>query len=218
MSAKYAYQPEPGAKTASARVDNINASFKDLANVCGNVRGRRADKALVFLDEAAEKKRPVRYFNYNKRRGHVAELGGKKGGWPVKSVKIVRDVLKNAMANADAKNLGDCKVKHVQANKQMVYGRMSPKGRRIRHDLETAFVEIVLVPLQAPAAGATKMGASSAKPKGKPASAPAAKAEGKPAPTTAVQTTEQNVPAKTEQNVPVKTETPKTATAAPVKN
>lgn len=209
----YAYQPEPGAQTASARVDNINASFKDLANVCGNIRGRRADHALVFLTEAAEKKRPVRYFNYNKRRGHLSELGGKKGGWPVKSVKIVRDVLINAMANAKARNLGDCKVKHVQANKQMVYGRMSPKGRRIRHDLETAFVEIVLVPLQMPTAGATKP--ASKKTEGK-AVAPAKEGktapvkENKQAPTTAVVTTE--------QNIPMKTQAPNAAEAAVAKN
>ncbi|GEM_PF-927076 len=142
----YAYKPakveEP--KTACARVDNVNVSWKDVANVCANVRGRRADAALEFLSEAADGERPVRYFNYNKRRGHVGRLGGKKGGWPVKSARIVRDVLANAIANADSRGLGACKIVHIQANKQLVYNRMSPKGRRIRQDLETAFVEIVL--------------------------------------------------------------------------
>jgi large subunit ribosomal protein L17e len=221
MSTKYAYESEESAVTAMARIDGINASFKDLANVCGNVRGRRADKALVFLTEASEKKRPVRYFNYNKRRGHVSELGGKKGGWPAKSCKIVRDVLINAIANAKSKGMGECKITHIQANKQLVYGRMSPKGRRIRHDLETAFVEIVLRELQMPAGKESKPAAgkktesktstpSSAVKESKPAAASApAKTETKPV--AAVATT----PA---PSIPMKTETPKTAVAEPAKN
>ncbi len=143
--ANYAYQPAPNERLARARVDGVNASYKDLCNVCENVRGRRDDAALQFLTEAAEGERAVRYFEHNKHRGHVRELGGKKGGWPVKSCKIVRDVLENAMANANRLGLGPCKIIHIQANKGVVYGRMAPKGgKRGRSDLETAFVEIVL--------------------------------------------------------------------------
>jgi large subunit ribosomal protein L17e len=142
----YSYKPaiteEP--RTAKARIEDVNVSWKDVANVCSNVRGRNAESALEFLAEAKEGKRPVRYFNYNKRRGHIGALGGKKGGYPKKSARIVYDVLRNAIANAEARGLGECKIVHIQANKQNVYGRMSPKGRRVRQDLETAFIEIVL--------------------------------------------------------------------------
>ncbi len=149
--ANYAYESAPNERLARARVDGVNASFKDLCNVCGNVRGRRADGALVFLTEAANRERPVRLFTHNKHRGHVGELGGKKGGWPVKSCAIVRDVLENAIANADKLGLGQCKIIHIQANKQVVYGRMASKGgKRGRSNLETAFVEIVLRELQIP--------------------------------------------------------------------
>lgn len=143
--ANYAYQSAPNERLARARVDGVNASYKDLCNVCENVRGRRDDAALQFLTEAAEGERAVRYFEHNKHRGHVRELGGKKGGWPVKSCKIVRDVLENAMANASKLGLGPCKIIHIQANKGVVYGRMASKGgKRGRSNLETAFVEIVL--------------------------------------------------------------------------
>ncbi|MFH1306468.1 MAG: 50S ribosomal protein L22 [Candidatus Micrarchaeota archaeon] len=141
----YGYQPkEKDAMTARARIDRVDASYRDLCNVCANVRGRRADKAIQFLSEALEKKRPIRYFRHNKRRGHLREFGGKKGGWPVKSVKIVLNVLQNAYANAMAKGMGECKIIHIAANKQEVYPRMAAKGRRNRQDFETAFVEIVL--------------------------------------------------------------------------
>lgn len=172
VSIRYAYESAPAVKTARARVDGVNASYKDLANVCSNVRGRRADKALEFLVEAAAGERPVRYFNYNKRRGHVKALGGKKGGWPVKSCRIVRDLLANAIANAEGQKMGPTKIAHIQANKQEIYGRMSPKGKRIRQDYETAFVEIVLVELQG--VKAEKKAAEA--PKGE------AKKEAKPAP------------------------------------
>lgn len=148
----YAYKPAKTeqARSAKARVDDVNASFKDLCNVCQNIRGRRSDAALEFLTEAADGKRPIRYFRHNKRRGHVGELGGKKGGWPVKSCRIVRDVLANAIANAEAKGLSTTKVAHVQANKMNAYPRMSAKGRRVRQDLETAFVEVVLEEIRVP--------------------------------------------------------------------
>jgi ribosomal protein uL22 len=153
MSSKYGLQPngqDLDAITAKARVDGVDASYRDLCNVCSNIRGRRADKAIEFLTEAFEMERPIRYPRHNKTRGHLRELGGKKGGYPVKSVKIVLDVLKNAYANAQAKGLGDCKIIHVAANKQEVYSRLSAKGRRMRQDFETAFVEIVVRELQTP--------------------------------------------------------------------
>ncbi|PIT84386.1 50S ribosomal protein L22 [Candidatus Micrarchaeota archaeon CG10_big_fil_rev_8_21_14_0_10_45_29] len=141
--ANYAYnEKEKG--IALARVNSVDASYRDLCNVCSNIRGRRADAALMFLTTALEEKRPIRYPRHNKRRGHVRSLGGKKGGCPVKSIKIVLNVLQNAVANANAKGLGDCKIIHIAANKQDVFARMSAKGRRMRQDFENAFVEIVL--------------------------------------------------------------------------
>ncbi len=146
----YAYQTLPNERVALARVEGVNASYKDLANVCSNVRGRNAEKALVFLNEAADGERPIRLYKFHKHRGHVGRLGGIKGGWPVKSCKIVRDLLENALANAQVQGMGACKIAHIMANKQLVYGRMSAKGRRTRQDLETAFVEIVLKEIQVP--------------------------------------------------------------------
>ena len=151
VSIRYAYIPTPDGRAAKARVDGVNASYKDLANVCANIRGRNAEKALEFLKEASEGERPIRLYKFHKHRGHVGRLGGIKGGWPVKSCKIVRDVLVNAMASAKSKGFGPCKVAHVMANKQLVYGRMSAKGRRTRQDLETSFVELVLHEIKTPA-------------------------------------------------------------------
>jgi large subunit ribosomal protein L17e len=147
--ANYAYKPAASERIALARMEGINASYKDLVNVCANIRGRNAQKALDFLKAAAEGKRPIRLYKYNKHRSHVGRLGGAKGGWPIKSCKIVLKVLENAISNAQSKGMGQCKIVHIIANKQHSYGRLAPKGRRIRQDLETAFVEIALKEIEA---------------------------------------------------------------------
>lgn len=142
---EYAYQPKKeNPRTARARLTGINASFKDLSEVCRNVRGKPTDWALEFLEDAKEGKKAIYFVRHCKGKGHRRELGGKKGGWPVKSIKYVLEVLQSAAANANRLNLGETRVAHIIANKQETFPRMSPKGRRIRHDFETAFVEIVL--------------------------------------------------------------------------
>ena len=144
--ADYAYQPKKGneARTARARLTGVNASYKDLCNVCMNVRGWNTEDALEFLELAAVGEKAILFTRHNHGKGHRRELGGRKGGWPVKSVKFVLEVLKNATANATKLGLGQTRIAHIIANKQDTFPRMSPKGRRIRHDYETAFIEIVL--------------------------------------------------------------------------
>jgi ribosomal protein L22 len=140
----YAYIDKQGKRTARARLTGINASYKDLGNVCSNVRGKGTEDAIGFLELAAKKKKAILYTRHFTGKGHRRELGGKIGGFPVKSVKFVLEVLKSAAANAIRLNMGETKVAHIIANKQDTYPRMSPKGRRIVHNYETAFVEVVL--------------------------------------------------------------------------
>ncbi len=142
----YAYQQigKEIRRTARARLTGINASYKDLCEVCRNVRGKGTDFALEFLEAASVGEQAIYFARHNKGKGHRTELGGKKGGWPVKSAKFVLGVVQSAAANANKLGLGYTKVAHIIANKQDTFPRMSPKGRRIRHDYETAFVEVVL--------------------------------------------------------------------------
>ena len=142
MQYKYGYKIDE--KCAPAQLYDIDASFKDLAAVCDNIRGMDTDKAVEFLEKAAKKEVPIYYKRWNKKLGHRRELGGKKGRYPVKAVKIVLSVLKNAIANASQKGLWNTYVAHASANKQSIYPRLQPKGRRIRSDYETSRVEIVL--------------------------------------------------------------------------
>jgi hypothetical protein len=55
----------------------------------------------------------------------------------------VLGVVESANANANKLGLGATKIVHILANKHATYPRMSPKGRRIRHNYEVAFIEVV---------------------------------------------------------------------------
>ena len=131
-------------KSAKARVEGVNASYKQLSAVCDNIRGMKAEKALDFLKQASIGKQVIRFKKHNKKMAHRKELGGKKGRWPIKASKIVLGVLKNAKANADSKGLLNPFVAHIAANKQRIYARVSPKGRQMMSNYETSFVEIIL--------------------------------------------------------------------------
>ncbi|MCS7109753.1 MAG: 50S ribosomal protein L22 [Candidatus Micrarchaeota archaeon] len=128
---------------AKAQLYNIDASYKDLAAVCDNIRGLTADEGVNYLN-AVLNGFPVLYRRWNKKLGHRKELGGRKGRYPVKAAKIVLGVLNNAIANATAKGLDQLVIVHAAANKQSIYPRMQSKGRQIRSDYETARVEIIL--------------------------------------------------------------------------
>jgi len=144
----YSYSKKPQGRTARARLSRVNCSWKDLCEVCRNVRNKDTDGALEFLSAAAEGKQAVHFRRHAKSRGHRRELGGKPGGFPKKSARAVLSVMQSAAANAGRLGLGATKIAHIVSNKQATYPRMSPKGRRIRHDYEVSFIEVVLEEIQ----------------------------------------------------------------------
>ena len=139
------YSVNVDGNVAKARVEEVDASFKELSQVCRNIKGMDVESALKLLDDVIAGKRPIRFYTHNKKMGHRKELGGQKGRWPKKAARIVKQVLQNAIANARYKNMSfELYVFHAAANKKRNYPRLQPKGRRIRHDYETSRVEIIL--------------------------------------------------------------------------
>ncbi|RME79452.1 MAG: 50S ribosomal protein L22 [Methanobacteriota archaeon] len=130
-----------------ARIEEVNASFKDLGAVCDNIRYKKVEQALELLEKAAKGELPIRYRKHNKKLAHRRELQGQKGRYPRKAAAIVLAVLRNAVANATQQgaNEFDLVVKHACANKKRTYYRVQPKGRRGRHDYELARVELVVM-------------------------------------------------------------------------
>lgn len=145
MHMRYSFSKD-GDEYAYAQRYNIDASFKDLCQVCRAVRKMPVSKALTLLESVSRLEMPIEYRRYNKKIGLRRELGGKKGRYPEKAARIVKQLLINALGNAKAKQIDEetLVVEHIAANKQNVIPRLAPKGRRMRANYETARVEVVL--------------------------------------------------------------------------
>lgn len=172
----------PKEECAAARLEGVDASYKDLAQVCGAIRNKKAGWAVDFLKKAAEGEAAIRYRKHNRNLGHRRELGGKKGRYPEKAAGIVLKLLESAVANGMARGLGSgYVVVHAAANKKDTYPRMASKGRQSRSYLEMSRVELVLKSLGELPKGVEVR--APAKPEARKAEAklvPAAKPEEKP--------------------------------------
>ncbi|MFA5049719.1 MAG: uL22 family ribosomal protein [Candidatus Micrarchaeia archaeon] len=130
---------------AFARIEGVNASYKDLCEVCGRVLGLSTEKALILLEEFSQGNLPVLFKSRNKRLGARRELGGRKGRYPKKAASMVLGALQSAIANAQSRGMiAPYIIVHICANKKRTFPRMSPKGRRSRSDYETARIEVVV--------------------------------------------------------------------------
>lgn len=137
---------------------DVNASYKDLGAVCDAIKYRKADAAISILDGVISKRMPIVFRRHNKHKGARHELGGIKGGYPVKAASEVKKTLVNAIANAGNKGFSgnDLFVVGASANKTHIERRYPSKGSiawgrgmygrsAMNHsDLEFAKIEIVL--------------------------------------------------------------------------
>jgi len=130
---------------ARARTEGVNASYRDLTQVCSSIRGRKAASAVAFLEKAALGEVAVLYRSHNKKLGHRRELGGRKGRYPEKAAGFVLKTLQSAIANAKVIGIGDdLTVAVASANMKEIYPRLSSKGRRSKSNLVTSRIEIIL--------------------------------------------------------------------------
>lgn len=84
-------------------------------------------KAEAYLKEVLQHKKCIPFTRYNKsmgRTGQALQAGFTKGRWPEKSIRVVLDLLKNAIANGESKklNIEKLAVKKIIVN-QAVKGR-----------------------------------------------------------------------------------------------
>merc|ERR1711934_972416 len=94
------------------------------------VKGMKVNRALAYLKNAADHKEIIPYRRFKGDVGRKAQCKHHKGGvtqgrWPKNAIKLVTEIVKNAQANALAKNLDgdDLKILNVQVQR-------APKMRR----------------------------------------------------------------------------------------
>ncbi|KIY71229.1 60S ribosomal protein L17/L23 [Cylindrobasidium torrendii FP15055 ss-10] len=124
-AASVATNPE---KTALARGEYLRTHFKNMREVAAALTGLKLSKAYTYLADVSEHKQiiPFRRFAGGVGRASQAkQFKATQGRWPVKSVKFITRLLKNAESNADAKNIDvdDLTVKNIVVNQ-------APKTRR----------------------------------------------------------------------------------------
>ncbi len=131
-------------KEAKARIEGVDASWKDLCAVADLIRYKNALVAKELLEKASKGIIFVPYRRHNKKMGHRKH--GIKGRYPMKEAKIMLKLLNSAIANARVKGMDESKLKiiHVAANKKNIYYRIQPKGRPMRQRYVTARAEIIL--------------------------------------------------------------------------
>lgn len=125
---RYAATPSNPAKSASARGSYLRVSFKNTRETAQAINGWKLTRAQQYLDQVLDHQRaiPFRRFNHSiGRTGQGKEFGVTKARWPAKSVNFIKDLLRNAQANAEAKGLDTEKltISHIQVNQ-------APKQRR----------------------------------------------------------------------------------------
>ncbi|KAI8047396.1 50S ribosomal protein L22, partial [Gilbertella persicaria] len=125
---RYAATPANPAKAAKSRGSYLRVHFKNTHEVAAAIKGLKLSKAYSYLNNVTEHKQviPFRRFNGGVGRASQAkEFKATQGRWPVKSVKFVTDLLKNAESNAEAKGLN---VEELYISSIVV--NQAPKHRR----------------------------------------------------------------------------------------
>ncbi|CCU97987.1 unnamed protein product [Malassezia sympodialis ATCC 42132] len=107
--ARYAFDdtklPE---KTAKSRGAYLRVHFKNTRETAAAISGMKLQKAYAYLDNVVEHKQAIPFRRFNGGVGRTPQVNGLKttqGRWPVKSVKFLLGLLKNAEANAEASGL-----------------------------------------------------------------------------------------------------------------
>jgi large subunit ribosomal protein L22 len=132
------------AKTAIASGRDLKISPKAAREICAAIRRMNLKEAETFLEEVAEKKRPVAFKRYKKQVPHRRGLQGWYAGkYPVKAARTILKVLKSLEANAEDKDLDTEKLKiiHAAAQRAMkirnaiprAFGRSSPFNQELAH-------------------------------------------------------------------------------------
>ena len=107
---------------AKARADDLRAHFKNTYETARLVRGMKLKKAIKYMDDVLEHKQCIPYRRHTSHvsRTTLAKVHGvTQGRYPEKSVKHVQAILKNLLANAEAKGLDveKCVISHVATNR-----------------------------------------------------------------------------------------------------
>merc|ERR1711908_241657 len=118
MGSREATNPSKACKAKGA---DLRVHYKNTYETCQAIKGMNLKAAQKYLQDVCEKKQCVPFRKYTGCIGRTPQAKAFKmsqGRWPVKSAKIIIDLLKNAESNAEFKNLDtdNLVIQHIHVN------------------------------------------------------------------------------------------------------
>ena len=118
---KYSREATNASKACKAKNVDVRVHYKNTYETAQAIKGMGLKGAQTYLQAVCEKTRCV---PFQKHTGHIGRTPQAKafkmsqGRWPVKSAKILIDLLRNAESNAEFKNLDtdNLTIQHIQVN------------------------------------------------------------------------------------------------------
>ena len=150
---RYSVEPEVPEKTAKTRGSHLRIHFKHCREIAAYTSGMKVNKAIKYLDDVLQYKAIVPFVVFTGGIGRKAmakqcKAPGDKGRWPVKAAAVYRDLLLNAVANAETKGLDieNCVISHAQANRAPAGRRRTYRahGRIGKYASQPAHIEIMI--------------------------------------------------------------------------
>jgi large subunit ribosomal protein L17e len=150
---RYSVEPEVPEKTAKSRGSHLRVHYKHCREIAHYTKGMQVNKALKILDDVLAFKAVIPFVKYTGGIGRKAmakqcKAPGSKGRWPVKATAVYKDLLSNAVSNAETKGLDPetLIIDHAQCNRAPAGRRRTYRahGRIGKYASQPAHVEIIL--------------------------------------------------------------------------
>jgi len=150
---RYSVEPDVPEKTSKSRGSHLRVHFKHCREIAHYTKGMNVQKALKHLDNVLEFKAVIPFVKFTGGIGRKAQAKqckapGNIGRWPVKATAVYRDLLKNAVANAETKGLDpeNLVIDHAQVNRAPPGRRRTYRahGRIGKYASQPAHIEIIL--------------------------------------------------------------------------
>lgn len=150
---RYAVEPDAAVAHSKTRGSHLRVHFKHCREIAHHINGMPVTKAMKFLEDVLAFKAVVPFVKYTggigrKAQAKQSKTPGSKGRWPVKATAVIKDMLTNAIANAETKGLDvdTLFVSHAQCNKAPAGRRRTYRahGRIGKYASQPAHIEFIL--------------------------------------------------------------------------
>ena len=150
---RYSVEPDAAVPHSKSRGSHLRVHFKHCREIAHHIKGMDAAKADKFMGNVIAFKDIVPFTKYTGGIGRKAmakqhKAAGDKGRWPVKATQVVKDLLSNAVANAESKGMDTEKlyISHAQVNRAPPGRRRTYRahGRIGKYASQPAHIELIL--------------------------------------------------------------------------